>query len=81
MAMGRPVVTTDAPGCKETVIDGNNGFLVPVRNSEALTEALTRFIDDPSLIKPMGENSYRLVKEKFDVKKVNAEMLKIIGTE
>src|SRR5690606_6668697 len=53
MAMGRPVITTNAPGCKETVIDGKNGFLVPVRDARALAGAMQRFIDDPSLISKM----------------------------
>lgn len=79
MAMGRPIVTTDAPGCRETVINGENGFLVPVRNGAALAEAMKRFIDDPSLIASMGEKSYEIVQEKYDVEKVNAEMLKVLG--
>src|SRR5690606_10386613 len=54
MAMGRPVITTDAPGCRETVINGRNGFLVPVRDTEALVDAMKLFIERPSLIGQMG---------------------------
>ena len=78
MAMGRPIVTTDAPGCRETVIDGRNGFLVPVRDGAALAEALKKFIKNPSLIQKMGDQSYKIAKYKYNVEKVNAEMLEII---
>lgn len=49
MAMGRAIVTTDAPGCRETVIEGVNGFLVPPRDPVALAEAMEKFISDPGL--------------------------------
>jgi glycosyltransferase involved in cell wall biosynthesis len=81
MAMGRPIVTTDAPGCRETVIEGENGFLVPVRDSAALAEAMNKFIEDPSLIETMGRKSYEIVRKRYDVHKVNASMLKIMGLE
>jgi len=55
MAMGRPVITTNAPGCRETVIDGVNGFLVPPRDVSALAEAMERFVLEPGLIERMGE--------------------------
>ena len=73
--MGRPVITTDAPGCRETVIDGETGFLVPVKDAETLADTMCRFIDDPSLIQKMGEASYNYCKEKFDVRKVNEVLL------
>lgn len=79
MAMGRPVITTDAPGCRETVVHGRNGFLVPVRDSAALAEAMLRFIKQPNLIEKMGLESRRLAEERFDVHKVNAAMLEAMG--
>lgn len=79
MAMGRPVITTDAPGCRETVEDGRNGFLVPVRDSEALAQAMLRFIEQPQLIETMGAESRRLAEERFDVHKINAKILKTLG--
>lgn len=75
MAMGRPVITTDAPGCRETVVDGVNGLLVPVRDWEALYRAMLRFVDEPALIAPMGAASRRIAEEKFDVRDVNAALL------
>lgn len=75
MAMGRPVITTDVPGCRETVIGGVNGFMVPVRNPEVLAQAMLRFIEQPALITIMGAESRRMTEEKFDVHKINAEIL------
>ncbi|MBK5965874.1 hypothetical protein CCR95_17770 [Thiocystis minor] len=79
MAMGRPIVTTDAPGCRETVIDGVNGFLVPVRDDAALETALERFILDPSLAERMGRESLMIAREKYDVHKVNAVIMAAMG--
>jgi glycosyltransferase involved in cell wall biosynthesis len=79
MAMGRAVITTDAPGCRETVVDGDNGFLVPVKSVDALAEAMARFITDPTLAARMGQRGRQLAEEKYDVHKVNAVMLKEMG--
>lgn len=79
MAMGRPVITTDAPGCRETVINGVNGFLVPVRDVEALAKAMERFILEPDLIERMGKESRRLAEERFDVHKINGLFLREMG--
>lgn len=79
MAMGRPVITTDAPGCRETVIDGSNGFLVPPRDADALVAAMRRFIDRPELIAEMGIESRALVEARFDIHKVNATMIDAMG--
>lgn len=81
MAMGRPVITTDAPGCRETVAHGDNGFLVPVRSVEALEHAMNRFIADPTLIPRMGRRAREIAEEKYDVHKVNAVMLREMGIE
>jgi len=79
MAMGRPVVTTDVPGCRETVIDGENGFLVPVGDSVALAAAMERFIRQPEIIVAMGTRSRAIIEEKFDVCKVNAVIMQTLG--
>lgn len=75
MAMGRAVITTDAPGCRETVIDGDNGFLVPPRHAEMLAAAMSRFIDNPHLVASMGHRSREIAEERFDVRKVNKVMI------
>lgn len=79
MAMGRAVITTDAPGCRETVVDGDNGFLVPIKNADALAQAMLRFIEQPELIAKMGQRSRAIAEEKYDVHKVNAQMLEGMG--
>lgn len=79
MAMGRPIITTNAPGCRETVVDGDNGFLVPVQSADALVQAMQRFIDEPNLAPRMGQRSRELAKAKYDVHKVNAVMLREMG--
>ena len=79
MAMGRPIITTDAPGCRETVIHGDNGFLVPVQSVDALVQAMLEFIEDPALATRMGKRSREFAEEKYDVHKVNAVMLREMG--
>lgn len=75
MSMGRPVITTNAPGCRQTVVCGFNGFLVPVMDSAALAEAMENFLTDPSMIEPMGTNGRRMAEDVFDVRLVNTAML------
>lgn len=79
MSMGRAIITTDAPGCRETVVNGENGFLVPVKSVDALVDAMTLFINDPTLTFRMGQYSRGLAEDKYDVHKVNAVMLKEMG--
>ncbi|MFW1811952.1 glycosyltransferase family 4 protein [Acinetobacter ursingii] len=79
MAIGRPVITTDVPGCRETVVDGLNGFLVPKWNPEALAEKMCYFIENPEQINIMGKESYKIAKEKFDVRLVNQKLFEIMG--
>ncbi len=79
MAMGRPIITSDAPGCRETVEEGVNGFLVPVRNVDALVEAMEKFIREPELVAIMGAESRRIAEVKYDVHKVNAVINRAMG--
>jgi glycosyltransferase involved in cell wall biosynthesis len=81
LAAGRPVITTDAPGCRETVIAGENGFLVPPRDVEALTKAMLYFVENPQQITVMGRSSRRLAEERFDVRAINQKMLSAMGLE
>jgi glycosyltransferase involved in cell wall biosynthesis len=75
MATGRAIVTTDVPGCRETVVEGDNGFLVPPRDAGSLAEAMQRFIVQPELTILMGARSRRVAEQRFDVHRVNAAML------
>lgn len=79
MATGRPILTTNVPGCKETVIDGENGWLVEKANAEQLAEKMIWFIENPQEWQRMAEKSREIAIEKFDVHKVNAEIMNIMG--
>lgn len=81
MSMGRAIITTDAPGCRETVIDGETGFLVPVCDGEAVAQAMIKFIENPGLIETMGQKSYEYCRSKFDVYKVNETMCNYLKIE
>ncbi len=79
MATGRPVITTDTPGCRETVVDWVNGFLVPVKSAGALAARMKIFLRQPDLIDVMGRNSLSMAEEKYDVRLVNRVILEAIG--
>ncbi|MHB1174514.1 MAG: glycosyltransferase [Sulfuriferula sp.] len=76
-ACGLPIVTTDAPGCREIVRDGDNGFLVPVRDAQALAIALRSLIDNPVLRAEMGLRSREIVLAEFSREQVIAETLAV----
>lgn len=69
-AIGRPVVTTDSVGCRDTVINGHNGIMVPIKDSEALAAALKTLIDNPELRQTMGKNAREFAVKRFDIKDV-----------
>lgn len=79
MSMGRAIITTDAPGCRETVVDGDNGFLVPIKDAAALANAMLKFIEQPKLIATMGKRSREMAEQKYDVEIVNRQMLEGMG--
>ena len=79
MAVGRAIITTDAPGCRETVIDGDNGLLVPPRDAGALYHAMAKLADDGGLRSRMAESSRRIAEAKYDVHQVNRAILEAAG--
>jgi glycosyltransferase involved in cell wall biosynthesis len=79
MAVGRAIVTTDAPGCRETVVDGENGFLVPPRDADSLYRAMKRFADDSGLAREMGKRSREIAEAKYDAHNVTGELLRHAG--
>lgn len=81
LAMGRPVITTDTPGCRQTVEHGINGFSIPIHDQQALEHAMERFITNPSLIRTMGLASYKMAQERFDVRQINRRVIEYIGLQ
>ncbi len=79
MAMGKPVITTDVPGCRDTVVDGDNGFLIEAKSAAAIERAMLRFVADPTLVASMGARSRRLAEERFDVHRANARIIAAMG--
>ena len=75
MAMGRAVITTDAPGCRETVSHGVNGYLVAVKSVDQLVQSMQYFIEDPKLMISMGQRSRKIALNKYDVHQVNKHMM------
>lgn len=79
MASARAVITTDVPGCRETVVDGQNGFLVPARDVAALAEAMSRYVDKPELISLHGAQGRLMAEQKFDVHESNNRLIQLIA--
>ncbi len=79
MSMGRAVITTNVAGCRQTVKDGYNGFLVPVKDVDALASSMERFILKPELIAEMGQNGIKYCADNFEVSIVNKKMIDTMG--
>ena len=80
LSTGRPVITTDVPGCRETVIHKKNGLLVPPKNPKALAKAMITLLEQKDkAIKSMAKQSYLIAKKKYKIEKVNKSILSIIG--
>jgi glycosyltransferase involved in cell wall biosynthesis len=79
MASGRAIVTTDTYGCRDTVEEGVNGHLVPIRSWEPLAEAMEQFLSGRSDYAALGAASLTRVRRLFDVDIVNRDMLAALG--
>ncbi len=79
LATGRPVITTNTPGCRETVQEGVNGHLVPPQNAQALADAMLALLKRPDRITRMAVESRKLAEQLFDVRLVNHVMLDALG--
>ena len=80
MAMGSPVITTDAPGCRETVVEGVNGLKVPPQDVTALEAAMEHLILHPEQAVAMGHASLERVRARYDVHRVNAQILSAVSS-
>ena len=78
MAVGRAVISTNVSGCRETVVEGVNGYLVPARSAESLANAMLRLVDDCDSIVAMGKESRAMAEDLFDEEKINRKMLDVI---
>ena len=76
-ATGRPIVTTNSIGCKDTVDDGVNGFLIPVKDSHTLADKLRILIDNPDLRRRMGEASRQKAEREFSLDDVIKKHLEV----
>ncbi|TBN06518.1 glycosyltransferase family 1 protein [Hyunsoonleella flava] len=79
LSVGMPIITTDTPGCRETVIHKENGFLIPIQNLEALVDAMEFFILNPKRLTEMGLSSRAYAERRFDVNIINKDLLRIIN--
>lgn len=79
MSMGRPAVVADAPGSRELVVDGINGFMVPVKDPEALGDAMEKFIKQPELIEALGQTSRKMAEDDFNAREVASKLMHYMG--
>ena len=78
LSMGRPIITTDTVGCRETVRDGVNGYFVPIKDSKALADKMIYLIEHRDILQKMSDASYEYCKKRFDVNIINKRMLEIM---
>jgi len=81
MAIGRPVITTDVPGCNETVVDGVTGFLIPKWDVAALVKKMIYFIEHPEQVNKMGYQGFLYAKKNFNADLINYRLSKMLGID
>jgi glycosyltransferase involved in cell wall biosynthesis len=74
-AIGRPIITTNVPGCREVVKEGENGFLVSVRDAKKLAEAIKKLTNNPKLLTTMGKKSRLMAEQEFSIQEVISKTL------
>ena len=79
LSIGMPVITTNTPGCKETVLRNENGILIEPKQLNELILGIRFFLENPASIGPMGNRSRKLAEERFNVDIINDMILKIIN--
>lgn len=79
MSMGRPIVATDVPGCREVVAHGRNGYLVPLRSPEELARALKSFLEDETLAERMGKEGRIMAETELDARKAADLILRVMN--
>lgn len=76
-ACGRPIVTTDIPGCRDAILPGRSGLLVQPQDHQALAEALITLVNDKNMRQRMGITGRKFVAERFNLQKINAQILAV----
>ncbi|WP_332401344.1 glycosyltransferase family 4 protein [Vibrio metschnikovii] len=79
MAVGRAIITSDGPGCRDTVLDGQNGYLVKPRDVDSLVAAMRKYIEHPERVAQHGQLSYQLAQQRYDVRRINLTIIRHIG--
>ncbi|WP_411991675.1 glycosyltransferase family 4 protein [Agarivorans sp. DSG3-1] len=79
MSCARAIVTTDAPGCRETVVNNQNGYLIKPKSADSLTTALKRYLEQPELVKQHGLASRQYAEQRYDVNRVNQRILNVMN--
>ncbi len=79
LSIGMPIITTDTPGCRETVLENANGILVSPKNLDSLEAAMLYFLEKPERIKEFGKQSRKYAEKRFDVNIINADLLHILN--
>ena len=80
-AVGRAIITCDNTGTRETVKDGYSGFIVPIKDVNAIADKMIYFLNNPEKIYEMGENARKYAEENFDNRIINEKICKIIGAD
>lgn len=78
LATGRALITTDMPGCRETVLSGQNGLLIPPQNAHALAAAMMTLCTQPKSVEAFGRRSRAYAEERFDVHRVNRQIVDVL---
>ncbi|WP_439258764.1 glycosyltransferase family 4 protein [Lonepinella sp. BR2930] len=78
MAIGRAVITTNVAGCKDTVREGENGFIIPPHSTQALYDKMEYFIQNPSMAITMGKKSAEIARTELDAKLVNQKLINLL---
>lgn len=78
-AMGRPIITTKTPGCKETIIEGINGWFTKVKNSDDLSDKMVWMVEHKNKLQKMGDESFKLCKKRFTIEIIDGRMMKVMG--
>lgn len=79
LSCGRPIITTDWPGCREPVEDGVNGYMIPVKDAAALAQRMETLARDRALTERMAQAAWETCRDRFEVSIINAQMRKAIG--